>query len=121
MANGLWVTLRGARRIELFAALALAALLALALMDLGGDRGGDKTALEARVERILEQVDGVGRVSAMITQGPDEAVTGVVIVASGLRDVKTYLCLQRAVTALLDATPEAIEIIGSDGAFGGAT
>ena len=58
--------LRGARRIEIVAALALAALLALLLLNHGG--GGETgTPLELRVERILQRIEGAGRVSAMIT------------------------------------------------------
>ncbi len=108
---------RGARRFEWFAALALAALLALLLLNHGG--GGETgTPLELRVERILQRIEGAGRVSAMITQGEDGAVTGVLIVSEGLSDMKTYLRLQRAVSALLDVAPEHIEIIGGE-AFGG--
>jgi len=108
---------RGARRFEWFAALALAALLALMLLNHGG--GGEAgTPLELRMERVLQRIDGAGRVSCMITQGEDGAVTGVLIVADGLSDVQTYLRLQRAVSALLDIAPERIEIIGGE-AFGG--
>ncbi len=110
--------LRGARRIELFAALALAALLALMMLDIG--RSGDsepRTELESRVERILGRVEGAGRVSVMISQEGDGDVTGVVIVAEGLSDVQAYLRLQRAVSALLNVDVGKIEIIG--GSFGG--
>ena len=122
MANGLWEKLRGARRIELFAALALAALLALALIGGAAGREGDpaKTELEARVERILSRVEGAGRVSAMITQDEDGGAAGAVIVAEGLSDARTYLNLQRAVSALLELESAKIEIIGRDGSFGGA-
>ena len=117
--------LRGARGIEWFAALALAALLALMLLRPGGGDGarreagpsGSGTPLEARVERILQCIEGAGQVSAMITQGEDGAVTGAVIVAEGLSDVQTYLRLQRAVSALLDVETDRIEIIGGSGAF----
>lgn len=121
MVNRLLDGFRGARRIEWFAALALAALLALMLFNQGriGD-GEHGTPLELRVERILQRVEGAGKVSAMITQGEDGAVTGAVIVAEGLSDVQTYLRLQRAVSALLDVAPDRIEIIGSGG-FGGGT
>ena len=108
---------RGARRFEWFAALALAALLALMLLNHGGD-GETGTPLELRVERVLQHIEGAGRVSAMITQGEDGAVTGVLIVAEGLSDMQTYLRLQRAVSALLDVVPERIEIIGGE-TFGG--
>lgn len=119
MANGLLERLRGVRRVELFAALALAALLALLLI--GGDagRGAQKTELESRVERILGRVEGAGRVSVMITQDGDGGVTGALIVADGLEDVGTYLRLQRAVSALLEIENNRIEIIGRSGMFGG--
>ena len=117
--------LRGARGIEWFAALALAALLALMLLRPGDGDGARReasplepgTPLEARVERILQCIEGAGQVSAMITQGEDGAVTGAVIVAEGLSDVQTYLRLQRAVSALLDVEADRIEIIGGSGAF----
>ena len=113
MMKRLMDRLRGARRIELFAALALAALLALMLIDLGGSDGGEpRTELESRVERILGRVEGAGRVSAMVTQDGDGAVTGVLIVAEGLADVQTYLRVQRAVSALLNVEAAKIEIIG---------
>lgn len=113
--------LRGARGIEWFAALALAALLALMLLKPVSGGGASGTPLERRVERILRRIEGAGRVSAMITQGEDGAVTGAVIVAEGLSDVKTYLRLQRAVSALLDVDADRIEIIGGSDAFGGGS
>lgn len=119
MANGLWEKLRGAHRIELFAALVIAALLALMVingMDAKPNKG--ESELELRMERVLSRIDGAGRVSAMITQDEDGRVTGVVVVADGLDDLRTYLCLQRAVEALLGVEAHSIEIIGKD-AFGG--
>ncbi len=109
------------RRIELFAALALAAALALMLINAGVDRGdAGKTELEWRVEQILGQIDGAGRVSAMITQDSEGRATGALIVADGLEDVQTYLCVQRAVAAVLQLEPARIEIVGRSGRFGGA-
>ena len=121
MAKGLLERLRGARRIELYAALALASLLALMLLN-GGIVGQNdpKTALEARVERILGRIEGAGRVSAMITQDEGGVVTGVLIVADRLEDAGVYLRLQRAVTALLNVEASRVEIIGRSGMFGGA-
>lgn len=120
MANGLLDRLRGARRIELFAAMALVALLALMLVNHPGDGGeAQKTELEARMESILSRVEGAGRVSAMITQAEDGRVTGALIVADELKDVATYLRLQRAVAALLEVETSRIEIIGRSDVFGG--
>lgn len=118
MTNALLERLRGARRIELFAALALAALLALALT--GGFHGKDDggTDLEGRLERVLSRIDGVGSVSAMVAQDGEGRVTGAVIVADGLEDMRAWLAVQRAVEALIGVEPDRIEIIGKDG-FGG--
>ena len=118
MLNGLLAKLRGARWIELFAALALAALVGLLLTGLDGyDGGGKKTGLETRLEDILERVDGAGQVSAMITQSEDGGVTGVLIVAERLDSMQTYLRLQRAVATLLGVEIDKIESIG--GRLGG--
>ncbi len=119
MGNGWLERLRGARRIEIFIALLLVALLALALTRGGGAPSGDRTDLERRVERILSRVDGAGSVSAMIAQDGEGVATGAVIVADGLNDVATYLRLQRAACALLELEPSQIEIIGPAAGFGG--
>ena len=122
MPKGLWERLRGARGIEILAALALAALLALALLRGGGWKGDTtQTALEARLEGILSQIDGAGDVRAMVAQEEDGRVTGALIVASELDSVSTYLSLQGAVTALLEVDLSRVEIIGRDGRFGGWT
>ena len=113
--------LRGARRAELFAALALLALFALLLMGKDGAGGGPgKTELEARMERILSGIDGAGRVSVMVTEDADGRVAGALVVAEGLEDARTYLNLQSAVAKLLELELDRIEIIGRDGRFGGA-
>ena len=119
MLKRLMERLRGARRFEYFAALALAALLALMLLRTNLEDGDPATPLERRVERILGRIEGAGRVSAMIVQGDDGAVMGALIVAAEVEDLQTYLRLQRAVSALLDVEPERIEIIAGGALFGG--
>lgn len=119
MFNDLAQKLRGARRIEVFIALALAALIALTLY--GGRDGGAprETELELRLERILSRIDGVGKVSAMVTQSEEGGVTGVLIVADRIDDVSTYLRLQRAVLSLVETECDRVEIMGRHGCFGG--
>ena len=113
--------LRGARRIETVAVLALAALLALMLLGgRDGVRDAQKTTLERRLERILSGIGGTGHVSAMVTEDGDGGVSGVLIVADGLEDVTTYLRVQRAVLALLETEPDRVEIIGKRDCPGGA-
>ena len=118
MANGLWERLRGARGIQMLAALGLAALLALALLHSGGAPAAPgSTELEGRLERVLSAIDGAGHVRAMVSQGVDGQITGAVVVADGLEDVSTYLKLQSAVMTLLELDAAQVEIIG--GSFGG--
>ena len=88
---------------------AVAALAACALL-LGHSGGGD--ALEARMARVLSQVEGAGQVSVLLSRGPDgETVTGAVIVAQGADSVRVQLELQRAVRALLGLELDAIEVL----------
>ena len=120
MPKGLWERLRGARGIEILAALAVAALLALALLrGVGARDATERTALEARLESILSDIDGAGDVRAMVTQDGEGRVTGALIVASELDSVRTYLNLQSAVATLLEVDLSRVEIVGRDGCFGG--
>ena len=99
--------LRGARRIEFWiAAAAICALLALALGT--GDSGAENA--EARMERILSRIEGAGRVTVMLS-GPEDAVEGAVVAASGAGDARVVLELQRAVRALTGLELEKIEIV----------
>lgn len=120
MPKGLWERLRGARGVELLAALAVAALLALALLrGVGGRSAPERTELEARLESILSEIDGAGQVRAMVTQDGEGRATGALIVATQLDSVKTYLNLQGAVATLLEVDLSRVEIVGRDGCFGG--
>ena len=112
--------LRGARHIELYVALVLAAIMGLMLLSGGSENSApEKTPLESRMERILSRIEGVGRVSVMVAQNEDGEATGVVIVADRIDDVPTYLRLQRAVLSLVETAPDRVEIIGRRGCFGG--
>ena len=121
MINTLMDRLRGARRIELYAAIVVLAVLALIV--LRGERAdpGGELPLERRLERILSRIDGAGEVSVMINEGSDEAGGGMVVIAAGLRDVRAYLQLQRAAQAATGMDISRIAIIGNDGRFDGGT
>lgn len=100
--------LKGLRRPEL---LLLAAALASAALLLGGRLTPAESSLEARMARVLSQIDGAGRVSVLINRGAEgEQATGAVIVAEGAEDVRVMLELQRAAKALLGLELEAIEV-----------
>lgn len=117
----LWERLRGARRIEWFAALVLLALLALALtgsrLEWPGEHGG--TALEKRLESILSRIDGVGPVSVMISEDGDGNPIGALIVAKALEDVRPALEIQIAVRTLLGIDENRIRVIGGQGSYRG--
>ena len=118
--GGILRQLRGARHVALFASVVVLALIALALpIGVNGGFRTQRTELERRVEGILSQIDGIGKVGAMVNQAPDGTVTGAVIVVEHLRGVKDYLTLQSAVATLLDIEISRIRIVGNDGAFGG--
>lgn len=110
--------LRAARHIEV--GLLIAALAVLGLMLVNGElperQSGAGTEPERRLARLLEQIDGTGRVSAMIAQGEDGAVTGAVIVADGLDDVRTLISVQTAVRTLLGINLDRVCVIGKNGA-----
>lgn len=111
--------LRGARRIEIFAAVALVS--ALALLGLGGlrtDGPSDRPALETRLEAMLSEIEGAGRVRVMITEADSGEIVGAVVVARELRDMRAYLDVQSAVRTLLDIELSQIRIIAQIGTEG---
>ena len=101
--------LKGARRIELFLALAVAAVLLLQAA--GTFSAGGGTELERRLAGILSQIDGVGRVRVMVTENADGEAEGVLVVAEGANDVGVCLQLQYAVQTLLGTEAARIEIV----------
>ena len=120
MANGFLSRLRCMRRVELFASLTVAAVLALLALNTTNTGGGsEKTVLEQRLEDALKRIDGVGRITVMVTEDNEGNAEGVLVVAEDLEDVGPYLCIQRAVVALLNVEPVRVEIVGRWGRFGG--
>ena len=93
----------------------LAAALAAGALLLGGRQGSGETGLEARMARVLSQVEGAGRVSVLLNRAADgESVSGAVIVAEGADDVHVLLALQRAAKALLGLDLEAVEVLNRE-------
>ena len=107
--------LRGARRLGLYAGLALAcALLLIAMNGARGPGETGKTPLETRVEGVLSQIEGVGAVSVMITEDEEGEIIGAVIVANRLHGLRAALDVQEAVRTLLDIETDRIQIIGGN-------
>ena len=105
----LFETIRAARWLELCIAVGLICiLLVLALGNAGGRIESDN---EARMQRILSEIDGAGSVRVMIAEDESGACTGVVVVASGAGDIEVMLRLQRTVQALTGMELSRIEIV----------
>lgn len=104
-----------ARHIELFILLLL--LSALGLWLIGGAGGGTsaKTDAEARLERLLERVDGVRDVEVMISTDGEGKPMGVAVVAGGRVELSARLEMQSAIQALMDIDTSRIHIIGKGG------
>ena len=64
---------------------------------------------ETRVERLLEQIDGVGNASVMVCE-TEEGVQGVVVVCDGANDLQVLLNVREAVSSALGTDPKLIKI-----------
>jgi len=112
MSGKLWDVLRGARRAEIFILIVIIALAGMYMLNENGNRHvGTNTELEARLRDILTYIDGVNAPEVMINQNLEGEITGVVIVARGVENIKTRMSVQNAVQILLDVEISRIEII----------
>ncbi len=114
-----WAALRGAKRMEWIIVLAAAAALILLLTSQDGT-GGDRTALEARMEAVLSAVRGAGRVRVLVAEEDgasqafsqaEAAARGVVIVADGADDLRVALELAGAAQAILGVDADKIQVL----------
>ena len=64
---------------------------------------------ETRVERLLEEIEGVGNASVMVCE-TEEGVQGVVVVCEGANDLQVLLNVREAVSAALGTDPKSIKI-----------
>lgn len=69
------------------------------------------TSLENRLEKVLEQMSGVGKVSVMITYQEDEKVEGVAIVAEGGDNAVVVRNITEVVQALFNVDSHKIKVI----------
>lgn len=80
----------------------------------GGDKSteataGQMSALEEKVSRILEEIDGVGEASVVVCEDEDE-VTGVVVVCEGANDLRVVMDIREAVAAALNTEQKSVKI-----------
>ncbi len=69
------------------------------------------TSLENRLEKVLGQMSGVGKVSVMITYREDENVEGVAIVAEGGDNAVVVRNITEVVQALFNVDSHKIKVI----------
>lgn len=92
-------------------------------LDLSGDTGryeADRTLLETKLESILENTEGVGKVQVLLMTGEGKQgfygtesteVTGVLIAAEGADNSVTVQNIQQAVMALFQIEAHKIKIM----------
>ena len=103
--------LKSARKLEICIGLAVVAVLLVLGLGGGGESGA--SVEEKRMERILSQIEGAGRVSVMLSDDGTGNCAGAVVAASGAEDIAVLLRLQRAVQTLTGLEAEDIEIVKS--------
>ena len=110
MAGGIWRSARG----RTYLIIALIALLCLIVMNGSVDNGASATPMEKRMEGVLSQIDGAGKVKVMVREDKDEIV-GVLVVCEGARDVGVRLRIQKAVNTLLAIDNDRIDVALMEG------
>ena len=103
--------LKSARKLEI--CIALAVIAALLVLGLGSGIDDGASSQERRMERILSEIEGAGRVSVMLSGDENGACSGAVVTASGAEDIAVLLRLQRAVQTLTGLDAGNIEIVKS--------
>lgn len=110
--NRLLEALKTARKAEILIIVALACML---LLCLGGDREARivSTEVEVRLECVLSEIEGAGKVCVMLSENDEEQPLGAVVVAQGADEMHVVLEIQRAVKALTGLETQYIEVIKS--------
>lgn len=110
-SNGIVAKLKGIKNIQIIVAILI---IAVALIIYSNVIGKTKTSSgassvsdvmteeETRLSSVLSQIEGAGEVSAMITKSGEE-VLGVIVIASGAKDITVRL-------RLVDATATALGV-----------
>ena len=121
--------IRGTRGIEFLLIAVAVAVLGMAVMNSmqkPTQQMDARTDMERRLEDVLGEISGAGKVRVMVSESTNEAQTafseqaaggirGVLVVAEGAEDLRVRMEIQRAVQALLDVELSAIEITGMQG------
>lgn len=104
--------LRGAKRIEILVITVIVCIL-MVLWFGAQDNNGYENEEEARMSRLLSNIEGAGRVHVMISTNSEGENTGVVVVSPGAKNMHVLLELQRTVRTLTGLDLDRIEILQS--------
>jgi len=94
--------------------LAILGMIAVLLViGLKGNKPAESipTDEEKRIERILNEIEGIKRASVMISYDKEAVKLGAVVAAEGKDDIRTMLEIQRAVKTLTGLELDSIEVI----------
>lgn len=72
------------------------------------------TDLESRLENLLTNMQGVGKVQVMMTFQEDDTVEGIVVLAEGAGNAVVVRNITEVVQALFDVDAHKIKVIGSN-------
>ena len=110
-SNGIVAKLRGVKNIQIIVAILIIAVALIIYSNVIGKTKSSSsvsanssvmTEEETRLASILSEIEGAGQVSAMITKSGEEVV-GVIVIASGAKDITVRL-------RLVDATATALGV-----------
>ena len=110
-SNGIVAKLRGVKNIQIIVAILIIAVALIIYSNVIGKTKSSSsvsanssvmTEEETRLASILSEIEGAGQVSAMITKSVEEVV-GVIVIASGAKDITVRL-------RLVDATATALGV-----------
>ncbi len=79
--------------------------------DTGNAKTTKGTEIEKRLEEVLAQMEGVGKVRVMITYKEDETVEGVAVVSEGGDNAVVMKNITEVVQALFDVKSHKIKVI----------
>ena len=110
-SNGIVAKLRGVKNIQIIVAILIIAVALIIYSNVIGKTKSSSsvsanssvmTEEETRLASVLSEIEGAGQVSAMITKSGEEVV-GVIVIASGAKDITVRL-------RLVDATATALGV-----------
>lgn len=118
-----WIAkLKKIKNIEFILCLFIIAIALLLYNGLTKEDNADSIAVstetvvsseEARLAEILSDIEGAGEVSVMITHSGDE-INGVLVVASGAKDIAVRLRLLEATKVALNVEADIVSVYASN-------